>query len=221
MWIRAASSAVILLGFGLNVARADIISPNPTYPPAGGVFSGAGAGCFTIASVCGNPATLIIDKVTSDNFSTNQELTADVTVLLPLTTLPPHSVPLGTVTLTGTFEVVLEGRTGPTATGTWTGLIESLDLSGMFSGMPISVRLNTSDTSGGTTTILPDGSDFQIHSFFDIFADVHFAGLEKDVGPLPANLVPAPEPGTLALLGIPLLGLALLRRPHRVLAGPH
>ncbi|MGH7155688.1 MAG: hypothetical protein ACREF3_17315 [Acetobacteraceae bacterium] len=214
MQSRTAALAAILLMAGLGSARADIISPSPTYPPATGVFAGLGAGCFPTAGVCAGSGNLVITSVTSDVFGPGgQDFTADVVFNAPVTTLSGHS--LGTLHMTGTLAVSLAGRVGPDDIGTWSTEIDSLDLGGTLLGVPLDVGLDTSTPSGGTTSITPAGNEFRIHSFFDVFVDLSLDSsppLTARLGPLPVSLVPVAEPATLALLGLPLFGLIALHR---------
>ena len=67
----------------------------------------------------------------------------------------------------------------------------------------------------GQTTIAPFGYKFQITSFFDLFVDINLDSvppLSTGRGPLRVELVPMPEPAGLALIVLPLIGLAALRR---------
>lgn len=213
MWIRAALLSAMLAGYGgMGVARADIISPTPTFPPGGAMFSGVGAGCFPVAGLCTGPGTLTITSSSSTFSASGQDIMAAVTFSVPVTTTV--GAPLGTFTLTGTMELGLEGRTGPDQTGTWPTDIDSLDLSGTLGGLPAVVGLDPTEDSGGTTSIVPAVQDqaFRISSFFDVFVDLQLGPFTTSRGPISGTLVAAPEPATWALLCLPLMGLGLLRR---------
>ena len=213
MWTRAALLSVMLVGCaGIGVAHADIISPTPTFPPAGATFSGIGAGCFPVAGVCADPGTLKITSSSSTFSPSGQDIMADVTFSVPVTTL--LGAPLGTFTLTGTMELGLDGRTAPDQTGSWPTDIDALDLSGTIGGLPATVGLNASEDSGGTTSILPavQNEGFRISSFFDVFVDLQLGPFTAQRGPISGTLVAVPEPASWALLCLPVVALGLLRR---------
>jgi hypothetical protein len=85
----------------------------------------------------------------------------------------------------------------------------------MLGGNKLEVVQDADNPSLGQTTIARFGSKFQITSFFDIFVDINLDSvppLTTGRGPLHVELVPMPEPAGLALIVLPLLGLAALRR---------
>ena len=181
-----------------------------------------------MATACVNPGPFVQTSIVSDVFSGgNQEIIANVTYDATLTPIMGSTI-IGSVVLTGTVDETVIGRTSNTETGSFTVDITGLTLSGSLSlpsepsldGRTLTVGLDSSDTSSGTTTIAPDGPAFRINSFFDVFADISL-----DLTPLPSPstsvgpilLVAVPEPSTWAmmLLGFAGLAFAAYRRPHQ------
>jgi hypothetical protein len=211
-------------------AQASVIQPTASLPLIGVpyVSPGAGAGCFTVATACVNPGPFIQTSLVSDNFSGgSQEIIANVTYDATLTP-PGESNIIGSVVLTGTVDEKVLGRTSNGETGTFTVDITGLTLSGPLSlpgtplnGLPLTVGLNTADTSSGTTTITPDGSEFRINSFFDVFADITLelppplTSPSISVGPILTIAVPEPSTWAMALLGFAGLAFAAFRRPRQ------
>jgi hypothetical protein len=140
-----------------------------------------------------------------EDFATNAVATIDLS-------------PTATVTLTGTIEQEVLGRTSLTGTGSWTVELLLLSLSGSLGGFPLTMTLNPSDTSLGPTAIVPDGGDFIASSFFDVFAELTYDGPNGVLTATPSGIATAtgvPEPATLALLAGPLLAMSAVRRRRR------
>ncbi len=199
-------------------AHASYISATPTLPPLGVPFvSVGGVGCFPAAGVCVQPGSLTFTSVISASFdASGQNILANATYDGTLTNL--SHVPIGPITLTGTVEEEVLGRTFSTQTGSWNTELLSLALSGPVLGHTLTLGLGV-PPSTGMASIQPvgvnQGEAFRIDSFFDIFVDLTLDStppLHTTRGPLHAELVAAPEPASLVLLVGGVLGLAAARR---------
>ena len=94
--------------------------------------------------------------------------------------------------------------------------LTGMSLAGMEDGNALSLGLNPSFTSSGTTSITADGANFNVSSFFDVFAEVTCVTPGGTLTATPsgrATATAAPEPATLALLAGPFVVLPVLR--HR------
>ena len=230
-------SAIIAMGFAIaggltGSAAASVITTSPSLPLIGVAYiSPTGAGCFTLAGVCVTPGPFVQTSVVSSDFvpaqgalPAVQDIEATATYGAALT-LPSSDTPIGSVALTGTVDEKVFGRTSDTQTGPFTVQITDLQLTGNlilpstnpFDGAPVLVIPDSSKTSEGRTTIMPDGDLFRIYSFFDVFFDISIPDTiysRSGIGPIPL-VAGVPEPSTWAMLliGLAGLGFAGWRRP--------
>lgn len=213
-----------LLGLGMafqlacmSSSRADVISTSPTLPLLGVPYlSAGGVGCFPIAGFCIQAGSLTLTSVVSSTFPPQgQDILADATYAGVLTNL--GHIPIGLVTLTGTLEMIVLGRSSPTALGSWVTDLVSLDLSGPLNGHTLTLGLDGSHSSAGNFSVAEGGAGnerlFRISSFFDVFVELHLDStppLTTDRGPVTLTLTP--EPIGLLVLMPALLGLTIARR---------
>jgi hypothetical protein len=219
----ALTACVAVILAAMPCAWASVITSTPTLPVIGsGYASSTGVGCFPAvppAGVCVAPGIITLTSLISSTFdASGQDIVTAVSYAGILTTL--GSVPIEPISLTGTIEQEVVGRTDPTATGTWETEIVAMSLSGSLFGFPLTLTLDPSQPSTGITSIVPLGQDndlsFRIDSFFDIFVELKLGTptpLSTTRGPVRASLVSSvPEPSSLALLAGGLVALAAWRR---------
>jgi hypothetical protein len=200
----------------VRTARADIISSTPTLPVLNTAYlPSSGAGCFPVAGVCIDLGSLTLTSVVSSTFnSAGQDIVADAVFAGQLTTI--MGTPIGPISLSGTVEQEVVGRTTSTELGSWETDLLDLDLRGPVLGHTLMVGLDGSHTSSGLSAIEPAGNNkdgFRISSFFDIFVELELDSvppLSATRGPITVALIP--EPIGLLVLVPALLALAAFRR---------
>jgi hypothetical protein len=79
------------------------------------------------------------------------------------------------ITLSGPVTTVARGKGGAT-TGSWDTEIVSMSLIGDVGGVSIEIRESPGLPSPGRLQVAPDGSDFVIDSFFDVFTELSIDG---------------------------------------------
>jgi hypothetical protein len=110
------------------------------------------------------------------------------------------------------------GRTFPSETGTWSTELFGLTLTGPVLGHTLTLGLDPSITStGGASIDLLAGDEplYRIDSFFDVFVELTLDStppLHTLRGPVHVAMATVPEPASLALLGISLVGFGFSRR---------
>ena len=129
---------------------------------------------------------------------------------------------IGPITLTGTAEQEVLGRTFSTELGCWTTDIVNLSLQGPLMGHTLTLMLDPSQTSSGTSSITSLGDDtFLIISFLDVFVELTLdtpSPLHAVRGPLELTLSPVvavPEPTTWAMMILGLAGVGFMAYRRR------
>jgi hypothetical protein len=213
-----------LLTAGLTLctaAGASVFSPTATLPLLGQAYATSGGGsCFPAAGACFQPGVLTFTSVVPSPpappafNASGQDIVVNAFFTGELTDL--SLVPIGQVTLTGTVEQEVLGRTSSVETGSWTTDLVSIDLTGAVLGRTLTMQLDGSTPSTGTTSIVLAGSGdnagFLISSFFDVFVDLSLDGTTPLHTTREAQLELVPEPASIALLSMGTLGLAMFRR---------
>lgn len=120
----------------------------------------------------------------------------------------------GPVALTGPVDMLTTGRMLST-TGLFDTEIVSMSLSGITLLGPVMLRESPMLPSVGRTDITDLGGGlYHIDSFFDVFTELSVDGGQSwtpSTEAIRLNLIPIPEPSTLALLGL-AIGLLLRRK---------
>jgi hypothetical protein len=210
-----AAAGVIAAGLMSGPAAAEVVTGSPSLPLIGVsyVSPNGGAGCFTVANVCVTPGALTMTSTVSSNFlPAVQDIVANVTYDGAVT----GAINEGVV-LTGTVEEQVIGRMSNTELGSFQVDVTNLDLSGTVAGHTLQLMLTTGATSTGTTSIVADGNQFRIDSFFDVFVDLSLVGTGLSTTGREIQLVAVPETSTWAMMlaGFAGLGLAVTRRAGR------
>jgi len=217
----ALTACVAIMLVAMPCAWASVITSTPTLPVIGSSYaSSTGVGCFPAvppAGVCVAPGIISLTSLISSTFdASGQNIVTTASYVGVLTTL--GDVPIVPISLSGTIEQEVLGRTDPGATGTWATELLALSLSGSALGFPLTLALDPSQPSTGVTSIVPVGqqNEFRIDSFFDVFVELTLGTptpLHTTRGPIRASLLsPVPEPSTLALLAGGLVACAAWRR---------
>jgi hypothetical protein len=197
----------------LDLARGGVITTSPTLPILGAGYVSLGSdGCFAADAVCVMNGSLTLAPPVSVSFnSSGEDILSNAVFTGQITT--SGGAPLGTATLFGTVQQEVTGRFTATATGSWTTDLTGLALSGPALGDTLTLSLDSSSPSSGTTSIVPSGQAYLINSFFDVFVDLNLNSSPPEVtsrGPILFQAVP--EPISLFVLAPASLMLLVFRR---------
>jgi hypothetical protein len=223
--VAAVMLAVVL---AVPVAQADVIQPTPSLPPQTGAYTtdtvcfphlGPGV-CIVGASLHGFTGTTSTFDSSGQSIDSSISLTA--AVYTDVNGMPGTFI--ASVLLQGPIGILYVGRMNDMELGTFTSNLTELDLQGTFHGVmthTIEIVLNPNYTSTGPTTVEPAGGrfpdgEFQISSFFDLFAELSLDGGQFMPAPSAPTftLTPTPEPGSISLLALAVVGVLSKLRPR-------
>ncbi|MGH7155445.1 MAG: hypothetical protein ACREF3_16075 [Acetobacteraceae bacterium] len=199
---------------GAGASQASFISTSspPDLFPTGSFITGGPPVCVAggpLKGVCtSNTRTTIASSVVSFPGDGNEDVVLDGLVT------GDTSHPTGTFSLAGTEDLTIIGRSGPFQNGTFAIDITSEDFVGSFFGHTIALSLDPAGFHQGQITISElnrqNGSliDIGLTISHDISVD---GGPPTSIGTAHATVELVPEPGVLALLGLPLCALLCVR----------
>ena len=215
----AVSAAPAFAGF---LAAGGINQGSPALPPSnGGYVSPADVhACFAIVGF-GNPLCLVqgdhsffLNPNYQQHQGTNDGLDTFNSTFTGIATGGPLGNSTQPVSWQGPVTIELFNRPTNNLTGTFDTEMLQLDLS----GGGVMIRESPTLASTGSTRITDMGGGvFHIDSFFDIFTELSLDGGQTwtpSIGSTHVDLVGAPEPGTMLLLGAGCLAV-MMRRKRR------
>jgi hypothetical protein len=207
---------VIAIAFGgAGAAHAAFVTASPDpFPPGSGFVQAPG--CLSsgpLSGLCASNVAATILSSTSSFLGGNQFVVLNEAVAGDIS---DGGVSIGGFSVLGTLGLTLFGRANPSQTGTFDGTVTAEDYLGTIDGVGLEITLDPTQTSTALITItqlMGDPPHYLIDSSFTIFSQISIEGSPPlPIGGFPITGVAAPEPATSALLALPLLALAVLRR---------
>ena len=185
-------------------ASAGLVTNSPDLPPAGQYVSPTDYHTYAAAGI-------VLDDPSHDRFTEvfiENDGPDEIETFQSAFSATEINQGLGPITLLGPVQIRTKGKSGNT-TGTFDTEIISMSLSGNIGGMPVTVRQDPGRPSLGQTTITDLGGGlYEIDSFFDVFTELSVGGgtwIDSDAA---TRMTLVPEPGTITLLAMGVLGLA-------------
>jgi hypothetical protein len=210
-WVPALALGILSL---TAAAQASVITPNPDFPPIGGVYKGVGTpppaisyGGPALLYVFTDPQVRVLAPVQRSASGADEMEQFDATYDANLSVGGSPLMPLHS---SGHASAVTHNKNGQTV-GLFDTELLSMNLSGGPGGSVMLRESPTLASTGKTTIKAIGGGQYQIDSFFDVFTELSIDGgqtwMPDRNGPAHMELFSSvPEPSTY-LAGLSALGM--------------
>lgn len=211
-------SAICGLAIGLAVtcsASGQVVKNSATFPPPGGKFKAKNDLTFEGLKTKLKGNVLVIGDLNSFEYKkgpSGLKKTVDAKLKGKKTKGTSDKKPFS---LKGRMQKKVFGRTDPKQTGKFDMEIKESKFQDISApGEAILVSLTASGADARVEIREVDNGQFLFDSFFDVFAELSLNGGDPVPGDGPARFRLVPEPASVAMLALGLMGLAVNARRH-------